>query len=447
MINTQTINSIFLYLLQVNVIITILFIFYKLFFDKDTFFGCRRFTLMGMTIAALVLPLIPDISFTTQMAQPIDEFIATFTLPELSTASEAEVATFPWIIIGELAYLFIASILLLRTLIVLTKLSFTLVCAQRVTIHNVRVCLLSKDAPPFSFFKWICMPSEGLTDEQQNDILIHEQAHIKHLHSIDVVFFQLFTCLNWLNPFVWLMRREIRINHEYQADEAVIQAGSNKKSYQYLLINTTYPKLAAANLYNNFNVLPLKKRIMMLNKNRTKQSKVGKYLLFLPMLALSILIINCTSKVEESITDGAEMDEREVVAYGNGWKIVKEGEKTDTEMPSTPDGSPVFDKVEVMPMFTGGMKAMMTYVGDNIKYPEQAQKDGKQGRVIVQFIVDKEGNVTNVTLARGVSPELDAEAIRVVKSMPKWIPGENDGEPVNVKFTMPVNFALEKPAN
>ena len=166
MINTQTINSIFLYLLQVNVIITILFIFYKLFFDKDTFFGCRRFTLMGMTIAALVLPLIPDISFTTQMAQPIDEFIATFTLPELSTASEAEVATFPWIIIGELAYLFIASILLLRTLIVLTKLSFTLVCAQRVTIHNVRVCLLSKDAPPFSFFKWICMLSEGLTDEQ-----------------------------------------------------------------------------------------------------------------------------------------------------------------------------------------------------------------------------------------------------------------------------------------
>ena len=207
MMYMNILNSTFLYLLQVNIIVTILFIFYKLFFDKDTFFAWRRFTLMGIAIAALILPLIPNISFTTQAAQPIDEFIASFTLPELSTINSPQSTFFSWVMVFELSYILIVSILLLRTLFVLCKLCIILIRSHKTIIQGTSICLLSKDAPPFSFFKWICMPREGLTDEQQNDILIHEQAHIKHLHSIDVVFFQLFTNLNWLNPFVWLMRQ------------------------------------------------------------------------------------------------------------------------------------------------------------------------------------------------------------------------------------------------
>ncbi len=438
----QTLNSIFSYLLQVNVTLTILFIFYKLFFDKDTFFGWRRFTLLGIALAALALPLIPQISFATPIVQPVDNFIATFALPEFSTNSRATFYFSPWVMIGKIVYLLIAALLMLRTLYSLASLTIRLMRARRVTVQGITVCQLSNDTPPFSFFKWICLPAEGLTDEQQSDILIHEQAHIKYLHSIDVVLFQLFVNLNWLNPIVWFMRREIRVNHEYQADEAVIHHGADKKSYQYLLINTTYPKLAAANLYNSFNVLPLKKRIMMLNKKRTKQSKVGKYLLFLPMIALSILVVNCTSKVEESTTDGTEMDELVVVGYGDGWKIVKEGEKTEAKMPSTLDGTPVFDTVEVMPEFPGGMQALMKYLAMNIKYPVKAQEAGTQGRVIVQFIVNKEGAVTDPTVARSVESSLDQEAIRIVKAMPAWTPGLQKGEPVNVKFTLPVMFKL-----
>ncbi len=438
----QTLNSIFAYLLQVNVTLTILFIFYKLLFDKDTFFGWRRFTLLGIAVAALVLPLIPQISFATPIAQPVDEFIATFALPELSTNSHTESYSLSWVMACKIVYLFITALLMLRTLYSLTSLTIRLMRARRATVQGTSVCLMSNDTPPFSFFKWICLPAEGLTDEQQSDILIHEQAHIKHLHSIDVVLFQLFINLNWLNPIAWLMRREIRINHEYQADEAVIHHGADKKSYQYLLINTTYPKLAAANLYNSFNVLPLKKRIMMLNKKRTEQSKIGKYLLFLPMIALSLLVVNCTSKVEENTTDGAEMDELVVVGYGNGWKIVKEGEKTEAKMPTTLDGIPVFDTVEIMPEFPGGMQALMQYLAKSIKYPVQAQEAGTQGRVIVQFIVNKDGGVTDVAVARSVDASLDDEAIRIVKAMPTWTPGLQKGEPVNVKFTLPVMFKL-----
>ena len=180
----------------------------------------------------------------------------------------------------------------------------------------------------------------------------------------------------------------------------------------------------------------------MLNKKRTESSKIGKSLLFLPMIALSLLVVNCTQKVDESMTDGAEVDER-VVAYGNGWKIVKEDEKTNVEMPKSIDGTPTFDIVEQMPEFPGGMQALMKYLAQSIKYPTQAQEAGIQGRVIVQFIVNKDGTISDATLARGVEPSLDDEAIRIVKAMPSWTPGLQKGQPVNVRFTLPVAFRLQ----
>ena len=181
----------------------------------------------------------------------------------------------------------------------------------------------------------------------------------------------------------------------------------------------------------------------MLNKKRTEQSKVGKYLLFLPMIALSLLIVNCTSKVEESVTDGTEVDEIVVVGYGNdNVQPVVEGEKTNAGTPSTLNGVPVYDTVEVMPEFPGGMQALMQYLAKSIKYPVQAQEAGTQGRVIVQFIVNKDGGVTDVAVARSVDASLDDEAIRIVKAMPTWTPGLQKGEPVNVKFTLPVMFKL-----
>ena len=105
----------------------------------------------------------------------------------------------------------------------------------------------------------------------------------------------------------------------------------------------------------------------------------------------------------------------------------------------------VFQVVENMPEFPGGMAELMKFLQQNIKYPEQAQKDSIQGRVIVQFTIKKTGEVSDPTIMRSVSPELDAEAIRVVNAMPLWTPGEQKGEPVNVKFTLPIQFRLAKP--
>ena len=114
-----------------------------------------------------------------------------------------------------------------------------------------------------------------------------------------------------------------------------------------------------------------------------------------------------------------------------------------TSTAQTKKNNMVFDVVEVMPQFPGGQIAMMKYIMENMKYPEQAMKEGIQGRVTVSFIVEKDGRVSNVRLLRSVQPLLDKEAIRVVKSMPKWSPGKQKGKPVRVRFNLPVMFKLK----
>ena len=113
-----------------------------------------------------------------------------------------------------------------------------------------------------------------------------------------------------------------------------------------------------------------------------------------------------------------------------------------TSTAQTKKNNMVFDVVEVMPQYPGGQIAMLKYIMENIKYPEQAMKEGIQGRVTVRFIVEKDGSISNVKPILSVHPLLDKEAVRVVESMPKWSPGKQNGKPVRVRFNVPVMFKL-----
>lgn len=108
-----------------------------------------------------------------------------------------------------------------------------------------------------------------------------------------------------------------------------------------------------------------------------------------------------------------------------------------------PKEEEVFNMVEQMPTFPGGPGELMSYLGKNIRYPAIAQENGTQGKVIIQFVVEKDGSITDVTVARSQDPYLDKEAVRVVKTMPKWIPGKQNGKAVRVKYTVPVTFRLQ----
>lgn len=134
----------------------------------------------------------------------------------------------------------------------------------------------------------------------------------------------------------------------------------------------------------------------------------------------------------------------DIDAFWNRLDSLESNEVPDTVIQyNQPESDRVFSVVEQMPSFPGGMGAMMQYLSSNIKYPKEAEKKGIQGRVLLSFIVQTDGSITDVRISKSVDPSLDKEAIRVVKSMPKWIPGRQNGEPVRVKYTFPVTFRLQ----
>ena len=146
---------------------------------------------------------------------------------------------------------------------------------------------------------------------------------------------------------------------------------------------------------------------------------------------------------EEILSSKTAIGSFDVKGNDESGEVLKAKEVIATE-PVKPkeEENKVFDVVEQMPSFPGGNAALMNYLSSNIKYPVIAEENGIQGRVIVQFVVGKDGGISNVHVAKSVDPSLDKEAVRVVKSMPKWIPGKQNGQAVNVKYTLPVTFRL-----
>ena len=530
------------YFLKVNVAIVLFYAFYRLFFYKDTFFGWRRTALLCFFAVSAAVPLLNIQTWITEQEPMVAmaDLYASGVLPELTVGTE--VAPTDWKSIlseyANIAYWGIVALLMIRLIMQLAGIIRLTCRCRKIQIGNTSIHLLPKADGPFSFFHWIFIHPSSHTEEEFNEILTHEQTHARQWHSIDVIISELVCIFCWCNPFAWLMKREIRTNLEYMADARVLENGYDSKTYQYHLLGLSHQK-AAVTIYNSFNVLPLKKRIKMMNKKRTKEIGRTKYLMFLPLAALLMIVSNIetvartTKKIAVEVIEAVdpqteqpapevqdpqvapqpEQDTKTVTYKGKvvdkdgkpiqGVKILSVPNSTPTEVTTQADGSfefkaspkakllflyqdgnkkkgisftderlpkenktnwtivynekwnevmqsdpgtpdnPIFEVVEHMPEFTGGgMPALMEYLSKNIKYPEAAMKKGIQGRGIVQFVVEKDGSITNVKILRGVDPELDKEAVRVVSAMPKWKPGTQRGEAVRVRFTVPVMFRL-----
>ena len=535
------------YFLKINVAIALFYAFYRLFFYKDTFFTWRRVALLCFFAVSAVYPLLNIQTWITEQEPMVAmaDLYADIVLPEFTLTPEK--ATFDWkaILLQTAGFVYWGGVALLaaRFLMQLAGIIRLAFRSRKTKIGDTNVHLLKQADGPFSFFHWIFVHPASHTEEELSEILTHEQAHANQWHSIDVLISEAACVLCWFNPFAWLMKREIRTNLEYLADNRVLETGHDSKSYQYHLLGLSHYK-AAATIYNSFNVLPLKKRIKMMNKKRTREIGRTKYLMFLPLAALLMIISNIeavarTTKemakevieaVEENLTSDTTAPDMEVsteptpaetpmpqqnkdklvnykgvvvdkdgkavegaeffidgdhrLPQGQSYVTGKNGSfsfkafenakmiviwKKDGKMmgvpvtvnkednsnmkiimnrkwqnpPADDPDNPVFEVVEVMPEFPdGGMPGLMNFLSNNIKYPVNAQKRGVQGRVSVQFIVNADGSISDVGIIRAVDPDLDGEAVRVISTMPKWKPGTPRGKPVRVKYTVPVMFRL-----
>lgn len=464
------------YFLKINVGIIVFYIFYRLFFYKDTFFHWRRTALLCFLGVSLFYPML-NLQEWVKAHEPmvvIADLYATTLLPEVVFEETITPTHTNWqeFATNSLSIIYFCGVILLfiRFIMQLTSIILLRIQCKVTEIQGVRVQILNKASGPFSFFHWIFVHPESHTQEELAEILTHEQTHAHQLHSADIMFSELICIACWFNPFIWLMKREIRNNLEYMADQRVLQTGYDYKVYQYHLLGLAHNK-AAATLYNSFNVLPLKNRIKMMNKKRTKEIGRTKYLLFLPLAALLLIISNIEAvarttknftreviqtveKSTEQVTKAVgQIPEQATVEEATIPKEIPADIDITDKDPSaimqkvnTEDDDDIFDVVEEMPVFPGGQTGLMEFIAKNLRYPVKAQKEGIQGRVIARFIVEKDGSVSNLAVARrSASSELDAEAIRVLSTMPKWTPGKQRGKEVRVKYTVPIAFKLSGP--
>ena len=493
----------FAYLLKVNVAFVLFYAFYRLFFYKDTFFKLRRAILLAFFGLALFYPLL-NIQDWVRQQEPIADVIYMYSamLPEATAKADAA-ASVDWHgwLLGSLGFIYwgIVAFLCGRFLVQLSSILWLAHTSERVVIHETPVYALRKAAGPFSFFRMVFLHPESHSDKETDEILTHECTHVSQWHSIDVILSEMMCMACWFNPFVWLLKREVRHNLEYLADNTVIQSGYDSKSYQYHLLGLAHHQ-SVTTLYNSFNVLHLKNRIMMMNKKRSPGIVRTKYLIFIPLVGILMLLSNieAVARLTVRLANEATVSNAMVTATGIlvdetgqpliGASVVVKGGKERTitdkkgafslEVPanailrcsyqgresqevlaadmtnnthlslsskSREMNEQVFTVVEKMPSFPGGDAELLKYIATNIKYPKESQDNGEQGRVICSFIVGRDGSVNNPEVLRGVTPLLNEEAVRVINTMPRWNPGMQRGKAVAVKYTVPITFRLKSP--
>ena len=413
------------YILLVSVSSILLYGLYLLLLKNDTFLKMRRAYLLFAIFFSVLYPFcqinLSDTAFV------LNEYWLPLVEVNANTQNNTEIAMqsgFDYqavlLIVMALGVVFLLSKLLMQLVGVL-KLRMkhkTIQFGQ----HEI-ICVNDENTAPFSFFNLIFLNPTMYKADDLEEMIVHEKIHISQRHTIDVLVAELFTIFFWWNPFTWLLKKEIKLNLEYLADEGVLEKGYNSKQYQYLLLQTINPN-SNLGIVNNFNVSQLKKRIIMINKEKTSKLSIAKYLFAIPVIAVMILA-NANYVFATPMTEFENNEEK--VA----------------ELPKVKDEKP-FTSVEQMPRFPGGERAQMQFMGENLKYPEDAATNKIEGRVVVRFVISSIGKITDVTIIRGLSLSCDAEAIRVVEAMPDWTPGKQNGIDVPVYYTLPVLYKLKK---
>ena len=442
----------FIYILKSSVCLVLFYLFFRLLLSKETFHRFNRMALLGVLFFSL---LIPCIEVTTRHQVEVQQAVLSIEQLLLMAELEAtpanvgavqETSAISWVQIVLLVYL--AGILFLAC-----RNIYSLICLFRL-IHSgkheklekgVTLVVHNQEIAPFSWMKYIVISRKDL-EENGREILIHEMAHIHHRHSVDLLVADICIFFQWFNPGAWLLKQELQNVHEYEADETVINEGVNAKEYQLLLIK----KAVGTRLYsmaNSFNHSKLKKRITMMLKEKSNPWARLKYLYVLPLAAIAVTAFarpEISEKMEEisavKVNDLAEIVQEKVLQ--DTVKVSKD-EKKDalvvTGVKSKEEEEIViFEVVEQMPEYPGGMSALQKYLSEKIAGSPMKGKAG--GRVMVGFTVAETGKIKDVRVLQSDEASLNQEAERIVSEMPDWIPGKQRGRPVPVKYTVPIRF-------
>jgi TonB family protein len=460
------------YLIESGISLSLFALVYFLFLRRETFFGINRWFLLVSIGFSAVLPLLHIPFYTPQptvlaevTVTPYVNLLSTITIYGAGFTQSAETFVLTYSLVGY-AYLIGVLLFSIKLFIQLFQIWWLIKQNKVIPEGKIKLVVLDREISPFSFLNYIFVSKNLQNTPGWEKMLEHERQHIQQGHTFDVLLLEFIAIVQWFNPFFWMFRRALRENHEFLADQAVISHGTAPSWYKQILINQYIGDQIV--IANNFNYSLIKIRIKMMSKIKSRKIANVKVLIGMVLAASLIAVFACEQK--QTIKAEVTPSEKNVTVTFQGKELQVSGDSATieslkmlintkvemgvTELPTAPpppigktitvDGrDDVYVVVEEMPEFPGGVTALRNFLAQSVKYPAEAVSKGVQGKVYVTFIVDKDGSTKNAKIARGVDPSLDAEALRVVSSLPKWKPGMQKGQAVAVQYTVPINFRLQ----
>lgn len=450
----------FIYSVKVAVCLALFYLFHKLLMSRDTFHTFNRFAILSMMLLSLVLPLVHlslDSEAGINRGTVALEGLVAQTVVADGGNGVGEGMTLTQVLLA--AYVLGVVLFIGKALLSVGSLLRLIRRARCVEVRNgIRIYTMQGDISPFSWFRYIIM-SEKDWQENRREIVLHEMAHIRRCHSMDVAVCNMMIVFQWYNPAAWLLKRELQTVHEYEADEAVLSAGVDATHYQMLLIRKAVGERLFS-MANNLNHNSLKKRITMMKIKRTNPMQKAKIAFVLPLAAMTVAafasqkVENLSEKVEQESEAFSSVSDNPVVrAVGETARVAAVKVQEDKALEEASSMAMASDTAETksgkefpcipetFPQFPGGHVALFEYLSKNIKFPKSKENEDVKVRVVTTFTVEKDGSITDAKIVRSQGEAFDNEALRVINGMPKWIPGTQNGKAVRVKYTLPITFS------
>lgn len=425
-------TALFTYSLHAGIFLLFGYLAYSLFAADAMRPRVSRILLWAVMLTSLLMPLCPELCLFTPDGTDAAADMAIGRPEVVGIEAATRLSEF----IKYIPTLYMAGFLLSLAVMIsaIIRLVMLIRKGRKERRGLITLVRLDREMSPFSWLWFIVM---GIDDDKvgRDMVIAHEMSHIRRRHSLDLAVASVICALMWYNPAVWLWRRQLAMAHEYEADSDVVTAGFDMKSYQLLLIKKAVgPRLQS--LANNLTHSKLKKRITMMSKNQSKRGALVRTLAVVPAIVGALAVVNIPAVA--SALD--RFSPAEVKSYG---EVNQNLEVSQVETESVAIAATEAAAADCMPSFPGGWDAMARYLMDNLTYPEQAKKDGLEGRVVVRFKVETDGSIGDISVLKSLNPVLDSEAIRVVKAMPRWTPGRENGKTVAVSMSIPIEFKLK----
>ena len=406
-----------LYLIKSTLCLTLFYVVYKMVLESENMHFYKRIYLLSSLLFSFIVPFIVFETQTENTVALISKSIQKVVLPVAEIKTPTHYSSSLIFII----YTIITAVLMLRFTIHLYQLHKKLKNAKIIKLKDTKIALVEDLIVPHTFGSIIFV---NISDYQNQNIaselFTHEMAHVRQKHTLDVLFIEILKTIFWFNPILIFYKKAIQLNHEFLADETVIVSHQNVSIYQQLLLSKSY---IPTNLYLTSNLnsfLKTKKRFIMMTKTTSTNTQWIKKALVAPLF-LGLFMFATTTSAQ--VVTEKEQQTNEVLE-----------QKVNLQEPK----SDIYNAVEKRPEFPGGIQAFYDFIGKNYKIPNV--KDLK-GRVYVQFVVEKDGSLTDIKSVRDIGHGTGEEAVRVLKLSPKWIPGEQDGKPVRVQYSLPISIS------